>query len=53
MINHGGKGNAQKEKPTCTYGRVGHVIDKFYELHGSSWFQTKRKGFFCESNHWT
>ena len=54
MINHGGKGNAQKEKPTYTYcGRVGHVINKFYKLDGSSWFQTKMKGFFCEANHWT
>ena len=33
--NHGGKGNFKKEGPICTYyGKIGHVADKCYRLHG-------------------
>ena len=33
--NHGGKGNSKKEGPICTYyGKIGHIADKCYKLHG-------------------
>ena len=34
--NNGGKGgNSKKERPICIYcGFTGHIVDKWYKLHG-------------------